>query len=93
MQTDAHPLFERLSDKELESDPAACLLASATEEGQKVARNSGQVCLNAWIGLLSCLHFWSLKEQKAAGFTMVEEIAICVQTWRSIYRRLPAPEG
>ncbi|EIE27311.1 guanine-7-methyltransferase, partial [Coccomyxa subellipsoidea C-169] len=39
---DAHPLFERVSDKELESDPAACLLASATEEGQKVARNSGQ---------------------------------------------------
>ncbi|BDA48036.1 tRNA (guanine-N(7)-)-methyltransferase [Coccomyxa sp. Obi] len=41
-KADAHPLFERLSDEELESDPAACLLASATEEGQKVARNSGQ---------------------------------------------------
>jgi hypothetical protein len=43
-QTDAHPLFERMSDEELESDPAACLLTTATEEGQKVARNSGQVC-------------------------------------------------
>lgn len=40
---DAHPLFERLSDEELEDDPPAKLLASATEEGQKVARNGGQV--------------------------------------------------
>ena len=40
---DAHPLFERLSDDELASDPAAGVLTSATEEGQKVARNSGQV--------------------------------------------------
>lgn len=38
---DAHPLFERLSDAELEGDPAAALLATATEEGQKVARNGG----------------------------------------------------
>ena len=42
-QTDAHPLFERLSDEELEADVAAQLLDNATEEGQKVARNSGQV--------------------------------------------------
>jgi tRNA (guanine-N7-)-methyltransferase len=39
---DAHPLFEHLSDEELESDPAAALLTEGTEEGQKVARNSGQ---------------------------------------------------
>ncbi len=40
---DTHPLFERISDEELEADPAAWLLAEGTEEGQKVARNSGQV--------------------------------------------------
>lgn len=38
----AHPLFRVLSDEELESDPAAGLLTEATEEAQKVARNSGQ---------------------------------------------------
>lgn len=37
-----HPLFEAISDEELESDPAAGLLVEATEEGQKVARNAGQ---------------------------------------------------
>ncbi len=51
-QGDAHPLFERVSDEELESDPAACLLASATEEGQKVARNSGQVRIIGCVVLL-----------------------------------------
>ena len=49
MQTDAHPLFQRMTDEELSTDPAACLLDKATEEGQKVARNSGLVC--------SCLVF------------------------------------
>ncbi len=43
VQTDAHPLFQRMSDEELASDQAACLLEKATEEGQKVARNSGLV--------------------------------------------------
>lgn len=38
----AHPLFRVLSDEELEADPAAGLLTEATEEGKKVARNSGQ---------------------------------------------------
>jgi len=38
---DTHPLFERVSDEELESDPAAGLLTQASEEGQKVARNQG----------------------------------------------------
>lgn len=36
------PLFERVTDEELEADPAANLLTEATEEGQKVARNSGK---------------------------------------------------
>ena len=43
LQADAHPLFVRMRDEELAADPAACLLDKATEEGQKVARNSGLV--------------------------------------------------
>ena len=34
-----------MSDEELAADLAACLLDKATEEGQKVARNSGLVSL------------------------------------------------
>ncbi len=34
-------MFERISDEELEADPAAGLLAQASEEAQKVARNEG----------------------------------------------------
>ncbi|RAL53057.1 unnamed protein product [Cuscuta campestris] len=37
-----HPLFEALSCEELEGDPAVKLLITATEEGQKVARNGGE---------------------------------------------------
>ena len=54
VQTDAHPLFQRLSDEELQGDVAAGLLDSATEEGQKVARNSGQVRLRAML-VNSCI--------------------------------------
>eukprot|EP00892_Ulva_mutabilis_P006191 jgi/Ulvmu1/3944/UM018_0167.1 len=39
---DAHPMFDRLSDADLEGDKAAGLLATATEEGQKVRRNGGR---------------------------------------------------
>lgn len=39
---EGHPMFEPLSEEELEADPVVKLLTSATEEGQKVARNSGQ---------------------------------------------------
>ncbi|ERM93489.1 tRNA (guanine-N(7)-)-methyltransferase [Amborella trichopoda] len=39
---DAHPLFEPLSEEEVCTDPVAAILDSATEEGQKVARNEGQ---------------------------------------------------
>ncbi|KAL7160478.1 hypothetical protein ABFS83_01G097600 [Erythranthe nasuta] len=39
---DGHPLFEAVSESELEADPVVELLSSATEEGQKVARNEGQ---------------------------------------------------
>ncbi|GAB4858841.1 hypothetical protein Ancab_010318 [Ancistrocladus abbreviatus] len=37
-----HPLFEALTEEELEADPVVKLLDSATEEGQKVAWNGGQ---------------------------------------------------
>lgn len=37
-----HPMFEALKEEELENDPVVKLLTSATEEGQKVARNGGQ---------------------------------------------------
>ncbi|MED6127834.1 hypothetical protein PIB30_091925 [Stylosanthes scabra] len=36
-----HPMFEALTEKELEADPIVKLLSSATKEGQKVARNGG----------------------------------------------------
>lgn len=38
---DAHPLFEEVSLQEQEVDPVVNLLKTATEEGQKVERNSG----------------------------------------------------
>ena len=40
---DEHALFRRLSAAEAAADVAAGMLTSATEEGIKVARNSGQV--------------------------------------------------
>uniref|UniRef100_A0A5B6YK07 tRNA (guanine-N(7)-)-methyltransferase n=1 Tax=Davidia involucrata TaxID=16924 RepID=A0A5B6YK07_DAVIN len=39
---EGHPMFESLTEEELEADPVVKLLSSATEEGQKVARNEGQ---------------------------------------------------
>ncbi|KAJ2789975.1 tRNA (guanine-N(7)-)-methyltransferase (tRNA(m7G46)-methyltransferase) [Coemansia helicoidea] len=38
---DAFPLFERIPDAELESDPAVPCVVNSTEEGKKVARNKG----------------------------------------------------
>lgn len=37
-----HPLFEPVGEDEIRNDPVVKLLTSATEEGQKVARNEGQ---------------------------------------------------
>ncbi|DBB05026.1 TPA: hypothetical protein ACH3X3_010296 [Trebouxia sp. C0006] len=45
---DAHPLFQRISDEELDNDPAANLLTSASEEAQKVARNEGKTFRNVY---------------------------------------------
>ncbi|XP_044463114.1 tRNA (guanine-N(7)-)-methyltransferase-like [Mangifera indica] len=39
---ESHPMFEPLTEEELEADPVVELLSCATEEGQKVARNGGQ---------------------------------------------------
>ena len=39
---ESHPMFEALTEEELEADPVVKLLSSATEESQKVARNGGQ---------------------------------------------------
>ncbi|XP_063531058.1 tRNA (guanine-N(7)-)-methyltransferase [Cydia strobilella] len=36
-----HPLFEKISDEELKSDPIVEKLYESTEEGQKVTRNNG----------------------------------------------------
>jgi tRNA (guanine-N7-)-methyltransferase len=37
-----HPLFKAVEEEEIHNDPVVKLLTSATEEGQKVARNEGQ---------------------------------------------------
>ncbi|XP_051115297.1 tRNA (guanine-N(7)-)-methyltransferase [Andrographis paniculata] len=37
-----HPLFEAVAATELQADPVVELLSTATEEGQKVARNGGE---------------------------------------------------
>lgn len=88
-QCDAHPLFERLSDEELESDPAAGLLASATEEGQKVARNSGQVHPKAFGAFVLSFLCAQMNGISAELRVLASEDWGCVmQTWRSIYRRI-----
>lgn len=38
---EAHPMFEAISEAEIDADPAAQLLVESSEEGQKVARNGG----------------------------------------------------
>lgn len=37
----AHPLFRKMSDEELENDPCVEAMRTETEEGKKVARNNG----------------------------------------------------
>ncbi|PNH06732.1 tRNA (guanine-N(7)-)-methyltransferase [Tetrabaena socialis] len=44
----AHRLYERVSEEELEADPAAGLLVLSSEEGQKVARNGGATFRNVY---------------------------------------------
>lgn len=48
---DEHALFRRLSATEAAADVAAGMLTSATEEGIKVARNSGQVRIQEALSL------------------------------------------
>jgi tRNA (guanine-N7-)-methyltransferase len=37
----SHPLFERIDDATLATDPAVEAMTNGTEEGQKVTRNGG----------------------------------------------------
>ena len=46
-----HPLFEELSDKEIEADPVVPLVMESTEEGKKVARNKGVKLLLVYVRL------------------------------------------
>ncbi|KAG5438837.1 hypothetical protein PCANB_002557 [Pneumocystis canis] len=39
---DYHPLFERLSQQELDQDHCVAIMTSETEEGKKVSRNNGK---------------------------------------------------
>ena len=43
-----HPLFEKVTEDELEKDIAADLLFTASEESKKVARNKGQMFRNVY---------------------------------------------
>jgi tRNA (guanine-N7-)-methyltransferase len=45
---EGHPMFERLTEEEMEEDAAAVLLREATEEGQKVKRNGGKTWRNVY---------------------------------------------
>jgi tRNA (guanine-N7-)-methyltransferase len=38
---DEHPLFERLTDEEMQADPVLPLIMDSTEESKKVTRNAG----------------------------------------------------
>lgn len=49
-----HPMFEALTQEEIEADPVVKLLSCATEEGQKVARNGGQTFQAIYRRVASC---------------------------------------
>lgn len=78
---DKHPLFERIAEEELRGDLAYPLLTKATEEGQKVARNSGEVSKLCHTGCTTA--FWVLA---------IESCSLLdtgwLQTWCSAYRRV-----
>jgi tRNA (guanine-N7-)-methyltransferase len=70
----AHSLFELVSEEELESDPAAKVLMSATEEGQKV-----QLLCELTVLSVSVHDCCLLCEQVARNNG---------QTFRSVFRRV-----
>lgn len=45
---DEHPLFERISQLELDADPVTQCVLQSTEEGKKVARNNGDKFMAAY---------------------------------------------
>ena len=46
-----HPLFQELSDEDIEKDPVVPLVMESTEEGKKVARNKGVKLLLVYVRL------------------------------------------
>lgn len=67
---EAHPLFERVGDEELEVDVAAGLLVEGTEEGQKVARNKGKTWRHVFRRVLGPLERAAAEE--GGGVSLVE---------------------
>lgn len=45
---DDHPLFERLTEEELEGDICVDVMRVDTEEGKKVERNNGEKFVACW---------------------------------------------
>ena len=60
-------MFERVSDEELEGDPAAALLLQGTEEGQKVARNGGRTWRHVYRRLPGPSELQQQQQQHAGG--------------------------
>lgn len=92
----AHPLFERISEEELAGDPCADLIKLATEEGQKVERNSGKVRTmldNPMRSLFPSSQFLSLFMPGMPPPIDMHGLAPSVggQTYRNIYRRIAGP--
>ena len=75
---DAHPLFERVGDVELGADVAAGLLLSATEEGQKVARNGGLTFRNVYRRLAAPREEAAAAADGGADVDMVAAAAVSV---------------
>lgn len=40
---ETHPLFERVSEEEVKSDPCVTFMSERTDEAKKVIRNEGQI--------------------------------------------------
>jgi tRNA (guanine-N7-)-methyltransferase len=78
---DAHPLFRRLPDDEVErDDPCVEAMKTETEEGKKVARNKGSKYYavyerveNAELAPLTIDTFWEVEEEQTDDAEAIEE--------------------
>ena len=70
-----------MSPEELATDAAASVLTTATEEGQKVARNEMEVRLQAASTLLA---------STASCRCLTQHVDL--QTWVNVYRRIAHPD-